>query len=843
MERKTLSRRFADWLITRWAEPGVVEEFLGDLDELYNDHREQKGVFVAETMYIVNAVHLLFAFYSKSSKQKKHNTMFPRMIKHNFKFILRTLWARRLYTSVIMLSLIVGFVCANILVSFLVFETNTDTFHSKRERTFQLFSNDPFGGSGLIAYMPSQLHDYLTSNYGEVENACLLSDIDKITIETTEQKFENLTILSVDSSFFDLFDFSLIQGNKTHAFAPDKIVLSKDKALAMFGKADVVGNFLAVSTSDTVQQLMISAVVDKPIENSHLIFDALIHHSVFPKKWNGGAGYVLLKNQGASASLLAKMNVDPNRPGLIGKGQMEYFFEPLTNSYFSTNNKMSYMKTRNPMFVTVGYIVCGLVLCIASFNFINLFLLSWHNRKKEVGIKKTLGIGRHELFSLSLVEAGVYVFSAYLVSLIITFYALPVFNTVFETSLSPTYLLNIKVVTIVCVILFLIGALVVILSVSKQWSMKPISLMAKDSSRVRFNRFLFTIQFVISITLTICCVTIIQQMSYIENAPLGFNRHIVQVNAPDKKSAPSLEVLKQKVMQLPGISHVSVGNGNPIFSVMMARYDLPDKQFYSPYLFGGDEDYLKTLDLKLIEGELPSEKNNGKLVNEELVRQFEMKEPLGELVPGTQDKIVGVVKDFTCGSFKQEIPPVIISYHTSGMSLLVDYAGADLSPILPQIEAHWKQVFPDHQFKIRVLQEELMKKYKDDTFFYKIVITFSVISMILSCFGLFALSWAVIQSRTKEMGIRKVLGATALDVLNLLTLTFTKRIIVAFVIAVPVGYYLMDQWLTRFVNRIELNPWIFLISAFMVIIVAALTLGSQTVKATMTNPVDELRNE
>jgi putative ABC transport system permease protein len=276
---------------------------------------------------------------------------------------------------------------------------------------------------------------------------------------------------------------------------------------------------------------------------------------------------------------------------------------------------------------------------------------------------------------------------------------------------------------------------------------------------------------------------------------------------------------------------------------MIVRYDLDDGQFYTPYLFGGDEDYLETLDLKLIEGALPSEKNNGKLVNQKLVQQFNLKKPIGEKVPGTKDIIIGVVEDFTCGSFKQEIPPSIISFHKEGQSLLIDYGGNDLSRILPQIQTAWKSVFPEYSFVYRILQEELMKKYKEDTFFYKIIITFSVISIILSCFGLFALSWAVTQSRTKEMGIRKVLGATSLDLLNLLTLTFTKRIILAFVIAAPLGYYLMDQWLTRFANKIELNIWIFGTSGLLVTFVAFVTLSFQTVRAAMTNPVDEIRSE
>lgn len=764
------------------------------------------------------------------------------MIKHNLKLILRNLWTRRIYSLIILLSLTVGFVCSNMLISFLVYENNTDAFHTRREKIVQVFSNDPFGGKGLIAYVPDYFFDYLTTNYAEVLNVCQISDLDGIVVENATNKYDEFKVLSVDSSFFTLFDFPLLHGRPDKCLTSDGIVLSKDKALALFGSADVAGNLVTVSTADTTRALIVSAVVDKTVENSHLRFDALVHHSTF-KKFFGGATYALLTNADAREPLSEKINSDSQRPGLIGVGKMEYFLNPLTESYFNTDNKMSYMKIRNPLLLKVGYIVCGLVLFIATFNFINLFLLSWQNRRKEVGIRKTLGVTRQSLFSFSLTEASVYVLTGFVLSLVLTVYLIPVFNSVFEANLFSGYFFNVKVISAIGIILFLIVSLVVMISVSKQSGMKPINLVDKSSSKIRFSRLLFTIQFVISITLCICSVTIVRQMDHIENAPLGFNRHIIQLNAPSKDFSSILPALKQKIAQLPGVGNVTVGNGNPVFGNMIIRYDLDNGEFYTPYLFGGDEDYLKTLDLKLIEGELPSEQNDGELVNQTLVRQFDLKDPVGKHVPGTKDVIVGVVEDFTCGSFKQEIPPAIISLNKNGQSLLIDYRGSNLVEVLPQIQAQWASVFPDYSFAYRVIQEELMKKYKEDTFFYKIIISFAVISMILSCFGLFALSWAVVQSRTKEMGIRKVLGATPMDILNLLTLTFTKRILLALVIAAPVGYYLMDQWLTRFANKVELSVWIFVIAGLLVTFIAFVTLSVQTVKATMTNPVDEIRNE
>lgn len=765
------------------------------------------------------------------------------MIKHNLKLILRNLWTRRVYTSVILLSLTVGFVCANILISFLVFETNTDAFHTKRDRVYQLFSNDPFAGAGRIAFVPSNVPEYLTGNYAEVEKVCQIAEVDKVSIEIGTNSFSDLKTLSVDSSFFALFDFPVMHGNTTECLMAGKIVLSQDKARVLFGEADAVGRELSFISPDTTVQLVVSAVFAMPVENSHLMFDALVHKDVLKKKPGGGATYALLQSSAAALSLRGKINKDPQRPGLLGAGKMDYFFTSVTESYFSLDNKLPFMKTRNPMFIAIGYVVCGLILFIASFNFINLFLLYWQNRKKEIGIKKTLGVSRGGLFGFSVAEAAVYIIVAFLLSSIVSVLVVPVFNFVFETNLSLAYFLNVKVVSAIGAVLLVSGMMVVIVAVTKQWNMKPVSLITKGSSKVSFNKLLFTIQFVISITLSICAVTIIQQMDHIENAPLGFNRHIIQLNSPGKKFAGQLAVLKQKVSQLQHVNNVAVSTGNPVFGNYMVRYDLEDEKFYTATLFSGDEDFMETLDLTLIEGELPSEVRAGKLVNQTLVKQFNLKNPVGEKIPGTEDVIIGVVKDFTCGSFKQEIPPAIISYSTTGQSLLIDYKGKDLTMLFPPLQAAWKEVFPDHIFGYKIMQEELMKKYKEDSFIYKIIVTFSIITMVLSCFGLFALSWAVVQSRTKEMGIRKVLGATALNVLNLLTLTFIKRILAAFLIAAPIGYYLMSEWLTRFANRIDLDIWIFVSSGLAVTVVAFATLSLQTVKAAMTNPVDEIRNE
>ena len=763
------------------------------------------------------------------------------MIRHNLKLVLRHLWSKRIYSFVILLSLAVGFVCSNILIAFLVYETNTDKFHAEQERIFQVYSDDPFVGKGRLSFIPKPFSDYTISNYPEVKNACQLNSVLGASIIEGNSTFHDFRVLAADSGFFGFFDFPLIHGQKNAAVSPGRIVLSREKAAVLFGREDIVDQIVTVHTADTTVELAVSAVVDRPFNNTHLSFDAIVHPTVLAGKWRGGVTYVVLNEGTVVEEFRNKINDDNQRPAIMGPGKAVYFFDPLAASYFSADNKMVFMKTRSLTFIKVVYAVCGLILFIACFNFINLFLLFGQSRKKEIGIKKTLGVTPRSLFAFSVLEAAVYTLASFLFALLATALLLPVFNVVFNSNLSAAYFLNAKVVSAIGLVVFFSGAVVVAISVMKQWRMKPISLMAKDPSKVRFSRVLFTVQFFISITLAICAITIMEQIDYVQNAPLGFNRNIIQLNARGGELSALLPALKQRVAQLPDVNNVTVSGGNPISGNAVVRLELEDGKFYSPYLFGGDADFLKTLELELIHGEIPSKETQGKLVNQRLVRQFDLQ--VGERIPGTDDFILGVVRDFTVGSFREEIPPVIISFYENGKALLVDYRGGDLTRLIPQLQGEWQILFPDNVFDYQVIPVDLMNKYKEEISLFRIVITFSIISIVLSCFGLFALSWAVIQNRTKEIGVRKVLGATSMDILNLLTLSFTKRIAVAFVIAAPVGYYLMNQWLTRFVNRIDLNIWIFVTAALIMIVVSAVTLSLQTFKATKTSPVDEIRDE
>ncbi|HMJ69816.1 MAG TPA: FtsX-like permease family protein [Cyclobacteriaceae bacterium] len=760
------------------------------------------------------------------------------MLPYLVRLALRHFSRTKVYSSIIVMSLTVGFACTCLLVSFLVAESSVDSFHSKKDNIFQVSSNDPFGGTGRIVFITGAARDYMAGSYPEVKNICQIIAQPKSEIQIGES-FSAINLIQADTSFFSLFDFPLLPGS-SHTPTPGGLMISSAKALQLFGSTDVLGRTVVVKTEDTTRTLAINAVIGKTKEKSHLVFDAIVSNhpsnQLAPDKRPGGAAYVLLHDNADASALMAKVNSDSLRPTLIAPGQMDYYLNPLQRSYFNASNRMPFMTTRSETFIWVGWIVCGLILFMASFNFINLFLLSMQERKMEQGIRKTLGVSIAQVVRSLTVETSLYVVSSFVISLVFVYLLIPVFNDTLETDIAFAYLSKFTVIASIGLSVFVLGLVAILFSVLQQRHVLPVNMMKNTTSKVRVSKLFFTLQFFVSITLCVCSITIIRQMNFIENEPLGFNRNILQVSPPS--NGPEF---KNRILQVAGINHAALAAGNPITGNMIVRYELEDGKLFTPFIFSGDEDFIATLDLKLTQGSLDLKNVSEKLVNETLVKHFNMADPIGMTIPGTEDRIAGVVKDFTCASFKQEIPPVIISYNANANQLLIDYSGTDLVSLLPKVRAAWSEMFPNELFGYKIIQQDLMKKYSEETLFYKIVVASSITSMIISCFGLFALSWAVIKSRAREMGIRKILGAGAADVLRLLTASFAKRLLVAFVLAAPAGYYMMDLWLSRFVYKVTMSAWIFVAAAVVLATITVVTLGIQTTKASLSSPLDEIR--
>ena len=765
------------------------------------------------------------------------------MLWTTIKIAFRNLLRQKIYSFIIILSLAFGLSISNILFVFLYQELSTDSFHSKKERIYRLLTDNPMGQKGKISFILEISTDHIAVNYPEIEAICKVVAVDELALSNEEILLEDLIILGADSSFFKLFDFPLLQGNKEIALQPGGIVITKHLAEVIFGHPNVMGEELLLQQKELQKVITVTGVLDDNPSQSHLKFDALVSYAEFNNPW-WSVDYLLLNANTNPIHLEDKINQDKNVPGLLGPGKSTFFLQPLKEVYFDQDNTRPYSVARASMFIWIGWTVSILILLIAGFNFINLFLLLLMKRKKEFGIKKVLGASVASIRNTTITEVFIYVSLSYALSLFLTLFFLPEFNNSLNTAIEFSDFSNFNVVIAYGAIIFLLSAVVVFYLSGKLSKLPPISVISGNvTSRVKFNKVMLQFQFVISIVLTICAITIIAQINYIKNKPLGFNRNLIELEVADSIMKTKLPVLKQKLLEISGINNVAITNGNPLGNWKI-RYELENDEYYTPNVFSGDEDLINTFGLELIRGDYHNRK--GEIVNETLVKYFNFIDPLGETLPGTKNLIIAVVKDFNIGSFKNEIPPVVISLDENdplGKSMILDYPAGKLAGILPEIEKSWQRVYPDYPFGYRLIEDELIKAHKDDLYFLKIIVSFSLISILITCFGLFSLAWAITQNRTKEIGIRKVIGATFIDIFRLLTVDFSKWILVAFILATPIAWYLMNEWLQNFSFRIKLSPVIFMAGGIIIFVIALLTVSIHAIRAARVNPVDELRNE
>ncbi len=769
------------------------------------------------------------------------------MIKHIFLLSLRNFFKNKIYSIAIILSLALGFVISNVLIGFTFRELNTDSFHSNKDRIFRLVCEDPFGRHGMVSYMESGQTEYLKENYAEIEATTMLNTLryKGISKDGSQDNFHDLTILLTDSSFLKIFDFDLLEGNPDYSIGPDKMILTEESSRLIFNSYSPVSRSLNIVVDSLKTPLEVSGIIERSIENSHLVFDGFVYYDDFKDK-RSGIMYILLKEGINVKEFEAKINNDPSMPGLLGPGKITYHLQSLQDVYFDEGNTRSFSKARGKLFLWISWAITITVLALAGFNFLNLFFNAFLKRWKEFGMKKVLGATLSVFRLTAIFEVSVYIIISFCLSLLITYTFLPWFNAVIATDLTINYLSDLRIVLLAGVVILVIAILVILKLSNYMFSINPVSIFNQRSPlKSGFNRYMLGFQFVISVILLVCTITIIRQTNFIQEKPLGFNRNIIEVRAPRGTDMGQMEVLQNYVKTIPGINQSSLGSGNPISDNMILRYDLENEEFYTPYLFIGDEHFLETLGIELLSGEMPSiENSKAKLINEAFVKYFDFDEPIGEIIPGTKDEYIsGVVKDFNISSLKQDIPPTIISIGSFSSTLLAETDLSQIGNILPEFEKYWNLVYPSYPFKYLLMSDELVRKHKNDLVLSKIIITSAIISILITCFGLFVLSWGTAQERSREIGIRKVAGANSLNILKLLLISYLKILSVSLFIGIPVSIYIMNIWLGKFAYRVNIGVTSPGLASFMILLIAFLAVGYHTIKSSIQNPIDVIKYE
>jgi putative ABC transport system permease protein len=793
------------------------------------------------------------------------------MLKNYFKIAFRNLWRHRVFSFINILGLTVGMTACFLIFLYVHFELSYDSFHSKANRIYRVVCDIKTPTEVIKAGGPSwAVGAHITQDFPQVEAAVRTTD-DELLVRKGNVKFQELNSLWADSAFFGMFDFKLLKGNpKTVLQEPLSIVFSESAAKKYFGNADPVGQTVLL-TGEGFTAKITGIMKDIP-ENSTIKADMLVSMSTLTRKLNpglddqwgnyGNSTYVLLKPGTHPADLQAQLPAFlERRNGTEMKKINMYptlFLEPLKDVYLrSTRNGNN---TGNINNVYIFSWVAVFILLIACFNFVNLTTARSAERAKEVGIRKVVGAVKGQLTGQFIGESVLLCAISFILTLVSTALLLPSFNHLAGKTISTGIFENLNFVLILFLAAIGIGLLAGVYPALVLSSFKPVTVLkgrfSTGTKGQLLRKALVIAQFTISVALIIATIIVYNQMNYMRRQDLGFNKD--QMMVINTNGDPAKDAFRNAVAGLPNIKGVAMassvpGGGNP------AAYSEIENvkgvlQIANLDLYFVDFDYIPQFKIKMIAGrafspDFQTDTTQSMILNEAAVKMFGYTSParaVGHRFKqwGREGRIIGVMKDFHFRSLQLPIKPLSMRIEPNGCSLVaIKLSTQNLPKTIAAIENKWNALIPARPFSYYFLDEFFDKQYRTEERFGKLFLNFSVLAIIISCLGLLGLASYSTMQRTREIGIRKVLGASVPNIVNLLSREFLKLVAIAILIASPVAWFAMHGWLQDFAYRIEIGWWIFFIAGLIAVLIALATVSFQAVKAAIANPVKSLRVE
>lgn len=813
------------------------------------------------------------------------------MIIHNLRLTIRHLYRQKVNTALHVIGLTLGMSVCLLIGLLLRYEWSFDRYHDKAGRTYRVIST--YGDANKTNYnfsTPLPLAEALRTGVSGLENITLAHPFWTATLEVNSQKrFIEKNILAADPEILDIFNIKVIAGNGYEALRkPYHALISETMSKKYFGKEDPLGKIIRFNNEFDIT---VGGVIRDQPSNTHLPFSMLISFvaekrflGMDPNNWGmirGNSTFVVLpessdiKNVEAQLTEIANRNInaDPNLPKDIKAG---FRLQALHNIHFEPKygGGSAWVSSVDPTWLWFFAMIGFLVLVLACINFINLSTAQALTRAKEVGIRKSVGAGRHQLIAQFLMESCMLSLIAGVLSIAIAQICLPAINTLLEKGILFNPLQSPGLMAALCATILLTGVLAgiypawLIARFNPTSNLKGASVTTQKIGSSSLRKILVVGQFTISIALLIGVGLIAQQISFLHGKSLGFNKdNIISVPIPDVSAS---KILAAALDEIPQLKDYSFSTGSPIngthWGAMISLTDGNDPDRVLPTLILGDSRFCSVYDLKLVAGRFPIAADTNYvshsvlkdnqimkvLVNEKLIKDlgFESNEDaIGKhfwiSMGGEDAEIIGVVADFNNKSLRSPLNATIIAqlpevYELAGIHL---QANSDIPAAIASIETAWKKVYPHQVFEVKFLDESIDNFYKAETRLYTVFKLFAVLAMCISCLGLWGLAALAAQHRTKEIGIRKVLGASVNRIVLLLSKDFVAMVVIALVVAVPLVYYLINNWLQNFAYRIEIGWKIFAIAGTVSIGIALMTVSIQTLKAAFANPVDSLRSE
>lgn len=808
------------------------------------------------------------------------------MLRNYLKIAYRNLVKNKIFSAINIFGLAIGIASCLLITLYVVDELSFDKFHEKGDRIYRLNNDILYGGQDMrMAQTPDILAPTLKKDYPQVENYVRFFNEGSFLIKKTgEANFiREEKILYADSTVFDVFTFPLVAGNpKTVLNEPSVIVISEAAAKRHFGTENPIGKTLNL---DNRKNFKITGVMkDFPV-NSQIQADFFISMKSLQYDWgnflsNNHWSFILIKDDADPKSFDAKFEnvitnyVDPQIKKVLGSSIAElkksgstfkFWMIPLTDIHLKSTQTQEISPNGNIEYVYIFSIVAIFVLLIACINFMNLSTARASQRAKEVGVRKVMGSERKQLMFQFFAECILISVISLIIALFFVWLLLPFFNEISNKALSISSLLTLKIISIIAIMPILVGLLAGSYPAVFLSSFQPIQVLKGRFSLKggRLRNGLVVFQFASSIILIIGTIIIYRQINYIKNKNLGYNKeHILIINdayALEKQAVS----FKNEVLKINGIKSGTLSGFLPTPSNRSNGSKWPEghldlKQGVMTQNWEIDYDYLKTFDMKLAQGRNFSKEfgtdSMGVIINETAAKNFGFGENAinkgiltlkGNYGNETLTyRVIGVVKDFHFESMKSKIDAICMFLKTSSGNVSFKLEkNADLAGTIKQIEKKWSQMAPGQPFTYEFMDDSFDAVYKTEQRIGKISLAFALLTILVACLGLFGLVTFVAEQRIKEIGIRKVLGASVGSILQLLSKDFLKLIIISLALATPVAYYFMQKWLQDFEYRIDIEWWVFVATGFIAILIALLTVSYQAIKAAIANPVKSLKTE
>ncbi|MCS3794882.1 ABC transporter permease [Niastella sp. OAS944] len=792
------------------------------------------------------------------------------MLKNYFKIAFRNLWRHRVFSFINIMGLTVGMTACLLIFLYVRFEISYDRFHTKADRIYRIVADiktptETIPSSGPAWAVPG----HLKFDFSEIEAVTRVMP-DNLLLRKGDIKFNEPKSIWADSMFFQIFSFKLLKGDpRTALKEPYSVVLTESTAKKYFGKADPLGQTILI-TSESSPATVTGIMQDMP-ENTQVKGDLLVSMSTITTKFAKGIddqwsnyspwAYILLKPG------ITPQSIEKKLPAFLEKWsgkemkELQMFvtlkLEQLKSVYLYSTRGDSLGSIRN---VYIFSIIALFILIIACINFINLTTARASERAKEVGIRKVAGAVRPQLASQFIGESVIICFIAFVLTVGLSALLLPSFNQLAGKIISRGIFYDGGLIVLLLGAGIIIGLLAGVYPAFILSSFKPIEVLkgrfATGNKGTFLRKGLVIAQFAISTALIIGTIIVYTQMNYMRNRDLGFNKD--QVLVIETQREKKRDALLQAISRLPNVKVTSLsgsvpGSGNPgaYSEVENIKGDL---QITNLDLYYVDFDYIPLYNIKMVAGrafnrEFKTDSNEAMIVNEATTRLLGYHSPdqaVGKRFKqwGHEGKIIGVIKDFHYKSLQTPIKPLSIRMDWSGFSLIsVKVNAANVKKTIASIEKEFKALIPNRPFSYYFLDEFFDRQYRNEERFGRLFMNFSVLAIFISCLGLLGLASYSTMQRTREIGIRKVMGASVSNIINLLSRDFLKLVIISFFIAAPVAWYFMNKWLADFAYRTSISWWIFVMAGVLAILIAVITISVQAFRAAMANPVKSLRTE